>query len=313
VASALVYLFQVTGDEEYRDRARRTACFLKHAWDNELKTFPFEHPSPSAESEHLSYFFDCGIIIRGLLSVWRETGADELLRIASAAAHGMIADFHAHPEYHPIVALPEKTPLPRTDHWSRGPGCYQLKSALAWRDVAEITGESALRDAWLEMLSECLATSTSFLPGVTCPERIMDRLHPWCYFLEGLAAELDRPECASAYAAGIASASKFLNEIEPEFVRSDVYAQLLRARMYGAGVTPVDASAAAREAEALAGFQAMSDDARIDGGFFFGMREGTMSSHVNPVSTVFAVQALELWRQHETNADNKIPCTRILI
>jgi hypothetical protein len=163
------------------------------------------------------------------------------------------------------------------------------------------------------MLSECLTTSTSFLPGVTCRQRIMDRLHPWCYFLEGLTAELNRPECASAYAAGITAASKFLNEIEPEFVRSDVYAQLLRARIYGAGVAPLDVSAAAREAGALAGFQAVSEDARIDGGFFFGRREGTMSSHVNPVSTVFAVQALEMWRQHQANAENKLQCTRILI
>jgi hypothetical protein len=313
VASALVYLFHVTGDEEYLDRARRTACFLKKAWDEELKTFPFEHPSPSAESEHHAYFFDCGIIIRGLLSVWRETSEEELLGIASAAAHGMIADFHAHPEYHPILALPEKTPLPRTDQWSRGPGCYQLKSALAWRDVVEITGESALYDAWLEMLSESLATSVSFLPGVTCRQRIMDRLHPWCYFLEGLTAELNRPECAAAFQAGVAAATKFLNEIEPEFVRSDVYAQLLRARVYGAGVCPMDATAAAKEAEALAGFQAVNDDARINGGFFFGRREGTMSQHVNPVSTVFAAQALEMWRQYQTSPGSKLPCTRILI
>jgi hypothetical protein len=311
-ASALIYLFQVTSDEEYLACARKTASFLINAWDEKLRTFPFEHPSPSAESEHLSYFFDCGIIIRGLLAVWRETREEKLLHIADAAAHGMIADFHAKPEYHPILALPCKTPLPRTDQWSRGPGCYQLKSAMAWRDVAEITGDSALTDAWLEMLSESLATSTSFLPGVTFRPRVMDRLHPWCYFLEGLTPELHRPECATAYTAGLAAATKLLNEIEPEFVRSDVYAQLLRARVYGAGVTAVDASAARGEAQALAGFQSASDDAEIDGGFLFGRREGRMSSHVNPVSTVFAVQALEMWRQYQTNPEDR-PCTRILI
>ncbi len=311
-ASALIYLFQVTGDEEYLSRARKTARFLTNAWDEALRTFPFEHPSPSAESEHLSYFFDCGIIIRGLLAVLSETREEKLLHIASAAAHGMIADFHAHPEYHPILTLPDKTPLPRTDQWSRSPGCYQLKSAMAWRDVAEITGENALNDAWLEMLSESLATSASFLPGATCRPRIMDRLHPWCYFLEGLTPELHRSECAAAYTAGLAAVTKLLDEIEPEFVRSDVYAQLLRARIYGAGVAPVDAPAARREAEALAGFQAVSDDPRIDGGFLFGRREGSMSSHVNPVSTVFGLQALEMWRQYQTNPEDR-PCTRMLI
>jgi hypothetical protein len=50
-ASTLVYLFHVTGDEEYLDRARKTAAFLAdHGWNHALQTFPFEHPSPSADS-----------------------------------------------------------------------------------------------------------------------------------------------------------------------------------------------------------------------------------------------------------------------
>ena len=93
-ASALAWLFRITGDEEYLERARKTARFLiEHAWDTELTTFPFEYPSPSAESPHHAYFFDCGIIIRGLLAVWRHTGDEQLLDIARVAANGMIADF----------------------------------------------------------------------------------------------------------------------------------------------------------------------------------------------------------------------------
>jgi hypothetical protein len=57
-ASALAFLFAATGDEEYLACARRTAGFLAAAWDPQLRTFPYEHPSPSPESEYLSYFFD---------------------------------------------------------------------------------------------------------------------------------------------------------------------------------------------------------------------------------------------------------------
>ena len=310
-ASALTWLSNVTGDEAYLAAARKTACFLVKAWDADLQTFPFEHPSPSPESEHLAYFFDCGIIVRGLLAVWRETRDEQLLHLASAAAHGMLADFRARPEYHPILALPDKSPLPRSDQWSRSPGCYQLKSALAWHDVAEITGDSALQDAWLEMLNEAIASHASFLPGVDCQHRVMDRLHPYCYFLEGLTPELSRPECATAYAKGLSTISGLLRNIAPVFARSDVYAQLLRARIYGACVSPFDTAAAAEEAEALAGFQATDDDSRINGGFYFGRREGRMSTHVNPVSTAFAIQALQMWQQY--GAESKPPCSRILI
>lgn len=299
-ASGLIYLFQITGDEAYLARAKKTAGFLVDVWDAQLRVFPFEYPS------HLSYFFDCGIIIRGLLAVWRQTRDEQFLDVARAAAHSMIADFRAGEDYHPVLALPEKQPLPRTEQWSRSPGCYQLKAAMAWWDVAEITGESALRDAYLEMLDFALATHADFLPGAPSSYGVMDRLHAYCYFLEGLLPVMDRPACVKAYNQGLEAVSLLLNEIQATFARSDVYAQLLRARMYGG----CDGAVAAG-AEALATFQAVSDDPRVNGGFFFGRRDGKMSPHVNPVSTVFALQALEMWRQHE--AGSKPPCLRMLI
>jgi hypothetical protein len=304
-ASALVYLFKVTGDEAYFESARRTARFLVNAWDEQLRTFPFEHPP------RYSYFFDCGIIIRGLLAVWRETGDEQLLDISRAAAHAMIADFHSGRDYHPIIALPEKQPVPRSGQWSRAPGCYQLKSAMAWWDVAEITGEGVLREAYLEMVDATLKTHATFLAGASCPEQVMDRLHPYCYFLEGLLPLLARRDCIDVYVECIGSIDRWLREIEPTFVRSDVYAQLLRARLYGADIVAIDMVAAEEEVEALAAFQAVSDDARITGGFFFGRRDGKMSPHVNPASTAFALQALEMWRQYK--AEGKPPCLPILI
>jgi hypothetical protein len=309
--SALVYLFEVTGDEVYLSRARRTADFLiGQAWDEQLQTFPFEHPSPSIVSDFHTYFFDCGIIIRGLLAVWRKTGEERLLEIAIAASHGMIRDFYSGSDYHPILKLPGKEPLPRSEQWSRTAGCYQLKSALAWWEVAEITGDAALREAYLEMLCYALRTHAGYLPGSPNEHLVMDRLHPYSYFLEGLTPVLDRPECAAAYADGLVMVAGYLRRIAPSFARSDVYAQLLRARIYGAGVVPLDRAGAAEEAEALAAFQAVSDDKRVDGGFYFGRRAGEMVPHVNPVSTAFAVQALEMFGKP---AGTEPPCRQMLI
>jgi hypothetical protein len=305
VASALAWLFEVTGDEAYRDRAILTARFLVDtAWDKELKTFPFELPP------QLTYFFDCGIVIRGLMAVWRVTRDEELLLIASAACHGMVADFRANGDYHPILTLPAKQPLERTSQWSRSSGCYQLKSALAWFDVADVTADPALREAWEGILASSLATYASFLPDTTdttTRNGAMDRLHACSYFLEALTAVLDRPECARAYCVALAAVERHLREISPYFVRSDVYAQLLRARINGASVVPLDMNSATTEAGALAQFQMTSADPRIDGGFTFGRRDGVISPHINPVSTAFAAQALEMWR------GSKLPCRSLLI
>jgi hypothetical protein len=311
-ASTFVYLFEVTGDNIYLERARRTACFLlSEAWDEQLRAFPFEWPSPSAESHHHTYFFDCGIIIRGLMAVWRHTLEPRLLDVAHAASLAMIADFHSGRDFHPILSLPSREPLPRTTRWSRLPGCYQLKAGLAWFCVAEATGDASLHAAWRELLDAALATHHSFLMPDNLSPEIMDKLHAYCYFLEGLTPALERAECARVYAEGIETVSGLLRRMEPVFARSDVFAQLLRLRLCGAQTVALDVSAAAAEAAALAAFQASSEDRRIDGGFFFGRRNGEMSPHVNPVSTAFALQALEQWREFQ--AGNKPACRRMPI
>lgn len=314
-ASAFVYLFTLTGDDAYLNRARQTAAFLlDHAWDAGLRTFPYEHPSPSHESHHHAYFFDCGIIIRGLLAVWRQTREDRLLDTAHIAAQGMLTDFYNsqgnHGSYHPILELPSKEPLPHTQQWSRSAGCYQLKSALAWLDVSELTADGPLKAAYFDLLASALATHGGFLPGAT-PHATMDRLHAYSYFLEALTPVLDRAECAQAFSRALHSIARNLIEIAPSFVRSDVRAQLLRARICGAAVLPLDPAGAAAEAAALAEFQMESADPRIDGGFSFGCRDGVASPHINPVSTAFALQALEMWREYQ--AGYKPPCRHLLI
>ncbi len=296
---ALVFLYRTTGNTEYLDAANRTAHFLiDQAWDKGLQIFPYEHPSPTAESKHLAYFFDCGIIIRSLVDLWQVTKEDRLMEIASAASHGMSA-FWSGRDYHAILTLPDKRPLPRTAQWSTGQGCYQTKSALGWWEVAAVTGDQKLKQDYLDLIQSGIHTCRGFLAGANERLRIMDRLHAYSYFLEALSPLLDRPECVRTYQEVLTEDAKYLRELAPDFVRSDVYAQVLRARVRAWHVIPMDVAAAREEAMALAEFQSQSDDPRFKGGFIFGKRAGVMSPHVNPVSTTFAIQALEMWRAYE--------------
>jgi hypothetical protein len=292
-ASALTYLYTATGDEEYLDRAIRTARFLaRSAWDTKAANFPFEY---GEGAESMLYFFDCGIIVRGLLAVWRATGEQMLLDRAVDGGRAMIRDFERGKEIHPILTLPDKQPIERDWRWSRNTGCYQLKSALAWRDLAAITGEAEFDLAFSRHLERSLKDYVSFLPGNEQPERVMDRLHAFSYFLEALLACPDDERCAFALADGIAQVGRYLREISPVFSRSDVHAQLLRVRLWADGLVPLDFESAQEEAESLSRFQMRSEDPVIDGAFTFGTRNGEVIPHINPVSTGFAVQALHMW------------------
>jgi hypothetical protein len=302
--STLLFLHERTGgDPAYLDAAVRAARFLTRvAWNAKLATFPFEHPVASP-GPALAYFFDCGIIVRGLLCAWRATGEAEFRDTAIAAGLAMLTDFQAGRAIHPILALPDKRPLAWEARWSASPGCYQLKSAVAWRGLFEATGVREFLCGYEAALQAALENHRAFLAGDSDPLSTMDRLHAYAYFLEGLLPVLDRPECAQAFRDGVDRVSRLLREIGPVFVRSDVYAQLLRARVLGEanGVLALDEAAAAHEAEQAAGFQIAS------GGFLFGRKHGQPLPFVNPASTAFCVQALALWDDRQAG---RPPATR---
>jgi hypothetical protein len=295
-ASTLVYLCNMTGDPRYPAAARKAGLFLtRTAWDPELKTFPFEH---CTEGEPLAYFFDCGIIVRALLSLWRTTGEAEFLDVARQCGRSMIADFGT--EFHPVVTLPSKKPVPGDGRWSRNPGCYQLKSAMALHELYEVTGHKEYLSAYEASLCASLQTHSSFLNMEPVRERVMDRLHAYCYFLEGLLPRADRSECARALAEGIDTVSCHLREIALGFERSDVRAQLLRLRLFAESTgAPLDLHTAQHEAEKIRSFQCDREDTRMHGGFWFGRKSGELLPFVNPASTAFCLQALEMWRQYQ--------------
>lgn len=300
--STLLYLHARTGGPEYLEAALRAGRFLtRTAWDHAARTFPFEFALNGELPEPAAYFFDAGIIVRGLLALWRATGEAEFLETAGACADSMAQDFCAGGDFHPILKLPAKQPARREDRWSRDAGCYQLKSALGWYELSEELGLAACRSHYEEVLGYALRTHTAFLPGEAQPERVMDRLHAYCYFLEGLLPSTARPECAQALAEGVRRVERLRREIAPQFERSDVNAQLLRLRLFAAerAVLPLDRERARQEAETIAGFQLHEGGPRLEGGFCFGRRGGQLLPYVNPASSAFCAQALEMWRQYQ--------------
>ena len=284
-ASALCYLHSLSGQPEYLDAAVRAARYLtREIWDWGACTFPFEPHS------RLAYFFDLGIIVRGLLAVGRATGEREFLDRARDAALSMAFDFMGEKGFHPVISLPDKQPVPYETRWSRGPGCYQLKAALAWLE----TGEEHAVKLYESALAYALATQETFLFAESDREKQMDRLHAYCYFLEGALPRADRPAVCSALSGGIERAARLFREIAPDFERSDVAAQLLRVRLiaHHRGAVRLDEAAAEEEARRAEAYQAPS------GGVLFGKKGRTVLPHINPVSAAFCLQALDLWEQH---------------
>jgi len=158
------------------------------------------------------------------------------------------------------------------------------------------------------MLECTLSSHETFLLGWENEAAVMDRLHAYCYFLEGLLPEVAKqPRCADVLRSGILRVAHLIARIGSQFLRSDVVAQVLRLRLVAdeMGVLKLDWEAAGQEFNLLEGFQCHDQSVRVLGAFWFGRKEGEILPFVNPVSTIFGIQALRMWdqRREQTHAE----------
>ncbi|MBI3208442.1 MAG: hypothetical protein HYZ37_06025 [Candidatus Solibacter usitatus] len=293
--------FRRSGEERHLQAAIRSGQFLLRAWDSQFGIYPFEWPTTETPAENRAFFFDCGIIARGLLQLYRQTGKSEYLDGAAACGRSMWRHFERDGQLMPILQLPSLEATPFGGSWSNNPGCYQLKPALCWLDLAALTGDQVFSSWYETALQRAISNDDAFLPGTAERPRIMDRLHAYCYFLEALLPVADREMCTSVLKNGIEKTARYLREIAPTFARSDVYAQLLRVRLFAAhsGAVALQEPEAEEEARAIPAFQYNSTEARLNGGFSFGIRDGELTPYANPVSTAFCAQALALWDDYK--------------
>ena len=287
--SGYCYLFEQSGDERYLAAARRAANFLiDDAWDPKTSSMPFELGSAA----RYSYFFDCGIIARALLYFYRVDRTERYLAAARNIGIAMNRDFKSlSGAFHTIILLPCKDPTPSETWWSRMPGAFQLKAALAWHQLGIETGESQFAEMYEQMLAFSLQQYRVTLDSESDDLKKMDRLHAWAYFLEGLQPVASRTNVAVVLRDALAEGEILREKLAPRFLRSDVCAQLLRVKLLSGGVP------APGEVERIESFQYANGDASLKGGFAFGRRDGVTTAHVNPVSTVFCLQALSYVRR----------------
>jgi hypothetical protein len=296
--SSLLF-FKGGGSEQTRSAAR---YLCDTAWNVEHQVLLFE--KATSERPASGYFFDCGIAGLSLLEMFRNTGESEFLSRAIDIGNSMERDFRT-PRgcFAAVVTLPSKALSPDEDWWSRKPGCYQLKSAVLWRRILEHKSEPNFFGLYDKVLGWALADSGSFLSHGGA-EHIMDRLHAYLYFLEGLLPVVTADKYAEEIRNGIALAASHLKAAARQFVRSDVQAQMLRLRLlsFSLGGVPFDHDALAEDVKQLLRFQVMSPNPRLHGAFVFGRELGQMSPYANPVSTIFAAQALSLWLDFQIGA-----------
>jgi len=291
------------GDPGLLSHALRAGQFLCYdTGESPVGLFPFEVPLTGFPPSNRVYFFDCAIIIRALLALWHVTADPQYLERAERCGAALMGQMsRVDGSFFPLLDLSSGVPTLGSKIWSVESDVYQLKGALAFLELADATGSTVFAKTADNLLNCSLRRQEIFLPGAAEPDRVSDRLHAYCYFLEGLLPFLERRfECAQILQAGITKVEKLSLETRRALERSDVVAQVLRLRLMAdyIGVVELDISAASWEADRIPAFQLFTPDKRTNGAFSFGRRAGKLAPHANPASTVFCLQALRMWRDY---------------
>lgn len=295
------------GETEPLDRALKSGRFLvERAFDPNIELFPVEIAADGESSTLEARFIDCCIAARALLHLYQATGEHVFLDRAERCGVALRTRMsRVDGSFFPLLDLRSGKPGAGTDSWSVEAEVYQLKSSLAFLELSDATGNREFNTSTELMLNWCLKTHEGFVRGDDAPEKVMDRLHAYSYFLEGLLpVASENMKASNALQRGILEVENRMREVAGNYQRCDVVAQLLRLRLYAdrIGIMELDAGEAEKEALLIEQFQHQSTDPKVDGGFAFARHGSQFTPHVNPATTAVAVQALAMWEQAEDGA-----------
>jgi hypothetical protein len=296
-----------SSEPEPIEHAKRAGRFLvERAFDSNLELFLVEVGPEGSEPRLEARFLDCCIAARALLHLWQATGEHVFLDHAERCGVALRTRMsRVDGSFFPLLDLQNDQPSAGTGSWAVKAEVYQLKSALAFLELSDATGNREFNTSTEKMLSWCLKTYEGFVRPDDDPEKVVDQLHAYCYFLEGLLPIASEDMKASnALQRGVLEVENRMREIAGGYQRCDVVAQLLRLRLYAdrIGIMELDAGEAEKEALLIEQFQHQSTDPKVDGGFAFARRNGQAMPQVNPATTAVALQALAMWEQAEDGA-----------
>lgn len=313
-------LYDSTQDERFLTSARGAGDWLVRTAHPTTGGFRCLYPIQSTRFDYKQgqiYTFDSGVILSGLVDLFRATGAASYLAAAVTVADWLVRDVQKpNGAFFPVYNVDENAFLESDQEWSLCSGSYHTKVAIGLINLFEVTGNTKYRDAAVKACDFALLFQKADGRFVSFPAEGGTNSHPHAYSAEGLwvvGTVLGRQD----YLDASARATQWLLDWQsPEGViprhfhdgkplyneRVDILAQTLRlaAIHIGEGRLTLTHELQAKLDQLVTliqRHQAQSDDKRIDGGFYFGrLSDGSIMPHVNVWVTAFAIQGLSLYQ-----------------
>ncbi|MBF0493812.1 MAG: glycoside hydrolase family 88 protein [Candidatus Omnitrophica bacterium] len=271
------------------------------------------------EAEHYSfesgniYAFDNGMVLYGLVNLYKFSKDASYLKVASGIADFLIAKMLRSDGFFYAVYNPATEETTDADwKWSTQSGSYHAKLALGFTDLYEVTGKAKYKEIVLGLCSRSLKEQRSSGRFITSRVDSSTHMHPHSYSAEGLLYAglsferedfIDSAVSATEWAldsqkkdGGIPK--KFIGNKFIEYYRSDEMAQTLRLSLLLMSLGKIPGTkfkSLELLRKKLLEFQ-YAENGSQKGGFYYGQTlTGDRPAHINSWCTMFALQALVMF------------------
>ncbi len=324
-------LYDQTADQRFLDSAVGAADWLLRTADDATGGFRCLFPLKPSRFDYKYnqiYVFDTGVIISGLVNVYRASGQERYLTAAIKASDWLIRDAQRdNGAFQPVYDVEKQTFNEQDNEWSLCSGSYHTKVAIGLANVYQATGDEKYKDAAIKACDFALTFQQADGRFISFPSEGGTNSHPHSYSAEGLwvvGKLLGREDYLQASAKATAwlldwqSADGYVprhfHNGEPLYnERVDILSQALRlAAIHLAEGRLPDSPETRAKLDKLVTIitrnQAESEDKRINGGFYFGrLSNGELMPHVNVWVSAFAIQGLGRYESYLRNSFNFNP------
>jgi len=267
-------------------------------------------PLYSFNSENI-FSFDSGMVLYGLVNLYKQTKQDKLLSSCRECADFLINKMQ-NPDgsFNSIFSAKTNVNINPGDKWSSQPGSFHAKIALGLTDLFEITNEIRYRESAIKVCEFALTKQDATGRFITDNHAQTTHLHPHAYTIEGLiyagtafkiAKFIDQAQKAANWMFkhvdknGVNDIYSPKNAKFGHFQRSDILAQAMRLGL----IFNLDKTSLLKAR--LENYQYLTEDSRQSGGFLYNLQE----KHLNSWCSMFALQALVLEQNPGLIAKNK--------
>jgi hypothetical protein len=327
--SLLSSLWERTGDEQLK--ASAVACgewFLRTVHEptgGYRCLFPLS-PTRFAFKQDLIYTFDCGVILSGLVNLYRITERPAFLAASVTLGDWLIGSMQKESGgFYPVYDLQQQSRPENEAEWSLCSGSYHTKVAIGLMNLYDVTRAEKYRRSAIAACDFALGFQQPDGRFVSFPQEGGTNVHPHCYSAEGLwvvGSYLGRDDYLDASARAAAwvwsqqapdgLVPRHYHEGQPLYSeRVDILCQALRLgvihRTEGRLGPEIDAQME-RLVPIIERNQAVSQDPRAHGAFYFGRQSnGEQTPHANCWVTQFAIQALVLYGDYRAGGAELSP------